>query len=88
MSEGKPRNIAGIGDGAVLAPFLDHFPVFGDLVLPFLGRDQVVGVDVLETDENMANACPRCLLDEIRNLVTERVDLDRENETGNSVLRR
>jgi len=57
----------------VLAPFLDHFPVFSDLVLPFLGRDQVVGIDVLETDENMANAGLRRLLDEFRNLVTERV---------------
>jgi hypothetical protein len=48
----------------------------------FLGRDQVVGVDVLETDEDVANARLCRLLDEIRNLVTERVDLNREYEIG------
>ena len=88
VSAGKAEDIAGIGDGAVLAPFLQHLAIFGDLVLPFLGRDQVVGVDVLEPDEDAAHAGLCRLLDEIRNLVAERVDLDGEAEFGNSVLRR
>ena len=84
----KAENIAGIGDGAGLAPFLNHFAILGDLVLPFLGGDQIVRVDIFEPDEDVANAGLRRLLDEIRNLVAERVDLDGEDEVGNSVLRR
>ena len=34
---GKAQNVAGIGDGAVLAPFLQHVAILGDLVLALLG---------------------------------------------------
>src|SRR5262245_7389767 len=77
---GKAYNIARMGDGAVIAPLLQQLPVFGDLILPFLGSDQIVGIDVLQPDKDMARSRLRGLLDEIRNLVTERVDLDREDE--------
>ncbi len=75
---GKAEDVAGIGDGAVLAPFLQHLAVLGDLVLPLLGRDQIVGVDVLQSDEHPAHAGLRRLLDEVRNLVAKRIDLDGE----------
>ena len=38
----EAKNIAGISDGAVLAPLLQHLAIFGDLVLPLLGGDQIV----------------------------------------------
>ena len=75
---GEAENVAGIGDGAVVAPHLQHLAVFGDLVLPFLGGDQVVRVDVLEPDEGAPHAGFGRLLDEARNLVAERIDLDGE----------
>ena len=75
---GKAEDIAGIGDGAVVAPLLQHLAVFGDLVLPLLGGDEIVGIDVLEPDEDAAHAGLRRLLDEVRDLVAERVDLDGE----------
>jgi len=60
------------------APLLQHGAVFGDLVLPLLGRDQILGIDILKPDEHATHTRARCLLDEVWNLVTERVDLDRE----------
>jgi hypothetical protein len=32
--------------------FLQHRTVFGDLVLALLRREQIVGIDVLQTNEN------------------------------------
>ena len=60
----------------MLAPFLQHLPVVGDLVLAFLGRDEIVRIDVLQSNKYAADACLRRLLDEIRDLVAQRVDLD------------
>ena len=76
------RELARIGDGAVVAPFLQHLAVFSDLVLPFLGGNQIVRVDVLKPYENPPYACLRRLFDEIWNLVTERADLDGKAEFG------
>ena len=53
---GKADDVAGAGDGAVLAPLLQHVPVFGDLVLVLLGGDEIVGIDVLQPDEDPAHA--------------------------------
>ena len=78
LSPGKPDDVAGTGDGTVLAPFLQHLPVVSDLVLALLGRDEIVRVDVLQSNEHSADACLRCLLDEIRDLVAQRVDLNGE----------
>src|SRR4030095_10864293 len=73
---GKTENIAGVGNRAVVAPLLQHLAVLGDLVLPLLGCNEIVGVDVLKSDENAAHASLRRFFDEIWNLVAERVDLD------------
>ena len=75
---GKAEDVAGIGDGAVVAPLLQHLAVFGDLVLPLLGGDQVVRIDVLQPDEDAPHAGLGRLLDEARDLVAERIDLDGE----------
>ena len=78
VSPGKPENVAGAGYRPVLAPFLQHLAVVGDLVLTFLGGDEIVRVDVLQSDEHPADARLCGLFDEIRDLVTKRVDLDGE----------
>ena len=79
---GEAKNVAGIGNRAVVPPFLQHLAVFGDLVLPFLRSDQIVWIYVLEPDENSAYACFGRFLNEVRNLVTECIDLDGKTETG------
>src|SRR5262249_32661138 len=50
------------------------------LVLALLGAEQAVRVDVLEANEAAADAGLGALLDEVRQLVAERVDLDRERD--------
>src|SRR5262249_6269867 len=70
----------GAGDGAVVPPFLQHRAVFGDLVLVFLAGQQVVRVNVFKPDEDPPHACRSRLLDEVRNAVAQRVDLDRETD--------
>jgi hypothetical protein len=71
---GKPEDIAGA------LPGQQHLAVFGDLVLPFLGAEQIGRVDVLEPDEHALDAGTCAFLDKIRQLVAKRVDLD--NQTG------
>ena len=75
---GKADDVAGIGHDPGVAPLLEHAPVLGDLVLIFLGRLQVLRVDVLEPDEGMGAAGPRGLFDEARGLVAQGVDLNQE----------
>ena len=63
---------------APLVPLLEKVAVFGDLVLALVGGEQVVRVDVLEADEGAHHARALRLVDEVRDPVAERVDLDRE----------
>jgi len=53
---GEAEDIARADDCAVLAPFLQHGAIVGNLVLSLLGADQIVGVDVLEPDEHAPGA--------------------------------
>src|SRR4029077_1848060 len=76
----KAEDIARIGNGAVVAPFLQHHAVVGDLVLTLLGGEQVVRVDVLKADEHAADAGTGRLLDEGWKLVTERIHVDGETD--------
>ncbi len=84
----EAEDVAGVGHGAVGAPLLQHDAVFGDLVLPLLGGDQVFRIDVLEADEHPLDAGLGRLLDEVRDLVAERVDLDGEADPDALVLQR
>ena len=52
--------------------------IVGDLVLPLLGRNEIVGIDVLETNEDALRAGLGRLFDEVRNSVAERIDLNGE----------
>ena len=75
---GKAEDVAGIGPDADRFPGQQHVAVFGDLVLPLLGGEQIVGIDVLEPDEDAGDAGALGLGDEVRDLVAQRVDLDEE----------
>ena len=59
-------------------PGEQHVAIFPDLVLPLLRAHQRLGIDVLEPDEDGVAAGPRRLLDEARDAVAERVDLQQE----------
>src|SRR6516225_5012685 len=73
---GEADDVTGTGDGAVTAPLLQHLPVVGNLVLALLGRNEVVRIDVLQPNEDTAHAGGGRLLDEIRDLVAKRIDLN------------
>src|SRR5207248_2166616 len=61
-----------------------HFAILGDLVLPLVRAGQTIRIDVLKADEDAANTGPGAFFDEVRQLVTKRVDLD--DETGVELL--
>ena len=75
---GEPDDVAGTGDRAMLAPLLQHRAVFGNPVLALLGRDEIVGIDILQTDKYAADTGQRRFLDEVWDAVTQGVHLDRE----------
>ena len=52
-----------------------HLAVFPDLVLALLGAEEQFRIDVLEPDEHERCAGARRLLDEVRDAMAERVDL-------------
>jgi hypothetical protein len=56
-------------------PLQQHLAVFPDLVLALLGAEKRFRIDVLEPDEHERCAGARRLLDEIRNAMAKRVDL-------------
>ena len=64
----------------MLAPLLQHLAVLGDLVLALLGRDEIVGIDVLQPYKYAAHAGFRGLLDEVGNPVAQGVHLDGETD--------
>src|ERR1700737_1587201 len=75
---GKTDDVASACDSSVLAPFLHHLWVMGDLVLTLFRSNQIVRIDVFEPDEDPADACLRRFLDEIRNFMAKGIDLDRK----------
>ena len=74
----KAEDVARPGHHLGAPPRLQHVAIFPDLVLALLRAHQRFGIDVLEPDEHGVAAGPRRLLDEIRDLVAERVDLQQE----------
>ncbi len=76
----KAEDVAAEGNNAGGAPRLQHGAVFADLVLPLLGVQQVGGVDGLQADEHAPAAGAPAFLDEVRDLVGQRIDLDQEAE--------
>src|SRR5208337_2004030 len=72
---GKTKDIARPGHHLDPPPSLQHDAIFPDLVLPLLGALERFGIDVLEPDEDRVAAGARRLLDEVRNLMAQRVDL-------------
>jgi hypothetical protein len=49
-----------------------------DLVLALLGREQIVGIDVLQTNENPRDPSLRGFLDKVRGAVAQGIHLSRE----------
>src|SRR6516164_9679064 len=76
----KAKNVAGISDHACCLPGQQHLTIFGDLVLPLLGAEQVLRVDILKADEYAPYARPRAFFDEVRQAVAEGIDLDDETD--------
>ena len=72
----KTEDEARPGHHLLLSPRLQHKQVFPEnLVLPLFRALEQLRIDVLKPDEDLVAAGPRRLLDEARDLVAERVDL-------------
>src|SRR5215831_18610551 len=76
----KAEYVARQRDNPLILPRQQHRAVFGDLVLPLLGGGEVVGVDVLETDEDAGHPSPLRFGDEVWDLMTQRIDLNHQTE--------
>jgi hypothetical protein len=59
-------------------PSQQHFAVLSNLVLLFLGAQQILGVDILEPDEHSLDSGASGLLNEVWKPVTQSIDLDNE----------
>ena len=81
---GQAEDIAGIGDGARPFPGLQHLSIFGDAVLALLHLREIFRIDALEADEDVFAPRARRLVDEVRDLVRERVDLDQKDRFNRS----
>ena len=82
----KAEDVAGPGHHLGALPGLQHLAIFPDLVLALLRAHERFGVDVLEPDEDRVAAGARRLLDEARNAVAERVDLQQQPDLEALVL--
>ena len=76
----EAENVAREGHDADALPFEQHLPVLGDLVLALLGGQQVRRVDVFKPEEYARHTGTLRLLDEVRNLMAQRVDLNHETD--------
>src|SRR5581483_4345890 len=76
----KTKNVAAVSQHSLLLPGQQHLAIFRNFVLLFLGAQQAVGIDVFQTDEDALDAGASTLFDEVRKLMTERIDLNDEIE--------
>src|SRR5262245_42590903 len=76
--KGKTENIASRGDRPCVFPGEQHRAVFRKLVLALLRREQVRRIDAFEADQHAVRTRTGGLLDEIWDLVAQRVDLDHQ----------
>ena len=74
----KAHDEARISHDAGFLPGLEHLAVFGDAVLALLHLGEIVRIDALEPDEGVFASRARRLLDEVRDLVGQHIDLDEE----------
>ena len=77
---GETENVACNGYHLLVSPHLQHAPVLGDPVLRLAGTHQTVRVDALQADEDSPHPCGTGLVNEVGDLVTERVDLNHQIE--------
>src|ERR1700744_4671109 len=77
---GETKNVARKRHDAMVLPGQQHLAIFGDLVLPLLGGQQVVGIDVLEPNKYPRYAGAFALFDEVRDLVAQCVYLNQQSQ--------
>src|SRR5579862_3655195 len=75
---GEAEDVAGENGDADALPGQQHFAIFGDFVLLFLGAHQAVGINVFEPDEDTDYPGAPGLLDKTRDQVAHGVDLNHE----------
>ena len=78
----EAQDVTRIGDGAHSLPGEQQLAVFGDLVLPLLGRNQRIGIYAFDPDEDASHARLRAFFDEVWDLVAQRVDLDHQADAN------
>src|SRR5579864_672588 len=61
-----------------MLPGEQHFAIFGDLVLLLAGAQEILGVDIFESDEDADHAGSLGFFDEMRQAMTHGVDLNDE----------
>ena len=76
----KPEDITGNRNDSIRFPSQQHLSVFGDLILSLLCGRKVIGIDILQSDEDSRHTGSFCFFDEIRDLVTKRIDLDHQSK--------
>ena len=74
----EAEDVAGIGQDAGILPRQQHLAIFGDLVLPLVGRCETLRIDALQPEKHPRDAGRLGLVDEAVDLVTQRVDLDHQ----------
>ena len=72
----KANFIWQVADDILRGTFKAH--EYGDVILPFVGRRQILGVDVFQPEEYARATGANRFLDEAGNLVAHHVDLHRE----------
>src|SRR5688572_16948962 len=75
---GESEDVTAVGHDPGLFPCEQHLSIIRDLVLAFLSSEQIVRVDILQTDIRALYAGSLTLWDEVLDLVAEGVDLDDE----------
>ena len=73
---GKAENVAAKNDRTSALPVEQHLAVFGNLVLVFSGALEVIGIYVLQANENTLHAGAACFINEVRDAVTPGVHLN------------
>src|SRR5262245_34385880 len=82
----EAQDVARKRDDALRLPGKQHLAIFGDLVLALLRRDEIVRVDVLQSNEHPRDAGPLRLRDEVFDFVAKGVDLDHQAERNPALL--
>src|ERR1700733_8280937 len=76
----ETKNVARKRHDAMVLPGQQHRAIFGDFVLPLLGGQQVIRIDILEPNKYPRYAGAFTFFDEVRDLVAECVYLNQQSQ--------